>query len=94
MQFKDTVALPHHSLFRISSHRITSNSALNGSNSTGQQGTSNHTFKRFLVTLSNINNDINTIEGGKSVNALMEVIHGISRYSNKVKIAPWKSKKT
>ena len=90
--FKDAVALWPHSLFRILSHRIATDSTSNGSNSTSRKCNSNRTFKRFLITLSITKNNNNTITVGKAVNALMKVIHGIEGYANKVKIAPWKSK--
>ena len=92
MLFKYTVALPPQSLFCVLSHRIAPNITLNGSNSTGLQGASNLTFKICLVTLSINNNGNNTIAVGRSVNALMKLIHHIEGDANKVKIAPWKSK--
>ena len=92
MLFKDAVSLPPHSSFRILSHQIAPDSTSNGSNSTGRQGTSNPTLKRFLFTLSTENDDSNAIAVGKAVNARMKVIYGISGDANKVKIAPWKSK--
>ena len=91
--FKDAVELPPHCLFRILSHRIASDSTLNGSNSTGRQGTINGTLKRCLVTLSIEKKYNNTIKVAKAVNALMKVIHSIEGDANKVKIAPWKTKK-
>ena len=90
--FKDAVAFPPHSLFRISSNHITPNSTSNGYNITIQQGTSNRNFKICLVTLSIAKNDNSTITVGKAINALMKVIHGIEGYPNKVKISPWNSK--
>ena len=92
MLFKDAVALPHHSSFRILPQWITPVSTLNGSNSTGRQVTSNRTIKRCLVTLSIANNYNNAIVVGKVVNALMKVINFIEVDANKVKIYPWKSK--
>ena len=73
------------------SHRIAPDITSNGSNSTGQQGTSNRTYKKCLVTLSIANNN-NAIVVGKAVNALMKVIHGIEGDSNNVKISPCKIK--
>ena len=93
MIFKDAVALLPHSLFHILSHQIILDSTLNGSKSTGWQGTSNLTLKISLVTLSIANNYNNTIGVGKAINVLMEVIYGIEGYSNKVKIDSQKSKK-
>ena len=90
--FKDAVALLPHSSFRILSHQIEPDSTPNASNSTVQQATSNRTFKICLVTLSINNNGNNTIAVGRSVNALMKLIHHIEGDANKVKIAPWKSK--
>ena len=92
MLFTDEVALPPHSLFCILSHQIAHDSILNGSNSTGRQGTSNRTLKILLVTLYIAKNNNNPITVGKAVTVLMKVIHGIEGYSNKVKIAPRKSK--
>ena len=90
--FKYTVALPSLIFLRILSHQILPNSTSNRSNSTGRQGTSNRTFKIFLVALSIAKNNNNTIKVGKAVNAMMKLIHGIEGYFNKVKIAPWKIK--
>ena len=49
-------------------------------------------LKICLVILSIVNNNNNLIAVVKAVNALMKVIHGIEVYSNKVIIAPRKSK--
>ena len=94
MLFKDAVSLPPRSSFRILSHQISHDNTLNGSNSTGRQGTSKHTFKRFLVTLSIAKNNKNTITVVKTVNVLMKVIHDSEVNTNKVKIELWKSKQT
>ena len=93
MLFKDTVVLPPHSLFCILSHHITPDSTSNGFNSTDWQGTSKILpWTKCLVTISIAMNNNNAITVGKAVNALMKVVHGIDRYTNKVKIAPWKIK--
>ena len=92
MLSKDAVALPTHSLFRILSHRIATDSIPNGFNSNGRQGTSNLTLKRCLVTLFIGNNDNNKITFGKAVNAMLKLIHGIEVDANKVKIDPCKIK--
>ena len=75
--FKDAVALPPHSLFRVPSHQIAPDITSNDSNSTGRQGNSNRTIKIFLVTPSIANNNNNAREVGKEVNAMMKVIHSI-----------------
>ena len=49
MLFKDAVVLLPHSSFHILSHRIAPDIISNGSNSTGQQGTSNGTPKYALL---------------------------------------------
>ena len=85
--FKYAVALPPHSSFRILSDQIAPDSTSNVSNSIIQQGTSNRTLKRCIVALSIAKNDNNAITVGKTVNALMKVIHGIEGDANKVKIA-------
>ena len=86
--FKYAVALLSHSPLCILSHLITPDSTSNGSNSTGQQGTSSCNLKRFLVTLSIAKNNKNLIAFFNVVYALMKVIHGIEGDANKVKISP------
>ena len=49
-------------------------------------------FKICLVALSIAKNDNNAIAVGEAFNTLMNIIHGIEGDSNKVKIAPRKSK--
>ena len=92
MLSKDAVALPTHSLFRILSHWIALDNTSNGSNSTGQQGTSNQILRILFFTLYIAENDNNTITVRKEVNALVKVIHRIELDAKKVKIAPWKIK--
>ena len=70
MLFKDSVALPPHSLLVILSHQIAPDSTSKGSNITGRQGTSNRTLKIFLVTLSIAKNDNIATSVGKAVNSL------------------------
>ena len=62
--FKDAVAIPPNRLFHILSRWIAPDSTLNGSNSTGQQGTSNRTLKRCLIILSIAKNNNNAITLG------------------------------
>ena len=90
--FKDVLLLPLYSSFHILSHQISPDSTSNGSNSTDIQGTSNLTFKLFLVTLSIKKNGNNSIAVGKAVNFLMKANHIIEVDANKVKIAPRISK--
>ena len=77
MLFKDAVALLPYSSFHILSHRIVHDSTSNGSNSTGRQGNSNRTLKRFHFTLSMVKSDNNAIAVVKAVNALMKAINVI-----------------
>ena len=93
MSFKYAVIIPPHSLFRILSDQISPKSTSNGSNSTSQQCNSNCTLKRCIVTIPIAKNNNNSITVGKAFNLLMKVIYGVEGYANKVKIAPWKSKR-
>ena len=92
MLFKDAVTLPPHSLFSIPPHKIAPDGTSNGYNITGRQGTSNLTLKICCVTLYIAKKDNNKIEVGKTVNALMKIIHVIEGDANKFKIAPLKIK--
>ena len=92
MVFKDEVALKPHSTFRILKKRIAPNSNSDGSNSDGQQGTCNHTFEIYLVSVSIAKSYNNGITVDKTVNTLMKLIHDIEGYAKKFKIAPQKSK--
>ena len=75
--FKDAVEFLPHTSFSILSHQIAPKSTSNGSNTSGQKGTSNCNLKRCLIIPSIAKNNNNSIAVGKAVNVLMKVIHGI-----------------